>query len=929
MNITQAKEKMRYIITENQELKDSNDRLKKELENMQKERDAYREHFEMINNAAFWKITYPMRAALSAAGRLASGAGYMAQSYAALVKKVPYSVKNRGLYNTLIRVVTRGRSAAAAAKKNARVSVRAKEEDTWTELLERLEHTPHNFIDIFGVPMGWNTPLFQRFQHISMQVGKAGGISFYGAHPAVDKDVETYQFITPYLCLVNLENAQSRRRFFEIMDDRQELKYIRVQSIDLATSIDDLERYMQKGYEIVYEYIDELSPQITGQIPDFVLKRHEYILRNEDIIAVATSDKLFAQMKPYRSRNMAMICNGADYQHWNVKKEDLECPEELQEAVNSGKWIVGYHGALASWVDFQLLADIASDGRYLLLLIGHEHDANMRKSGILDMENVLFLGAKPYRELNRYAAFYDVAILPFRISDLTLSVSPVKIFEYMALEKPIVTSALPECKKYSSCLCAGTPQEFMEKLEQAVQLKEDAAYKEQLRTDALNHTWDAVAKETAELVKEHHRNKAVRSVKTRQRTGMQKTGNVQESMLHAAYTQKEMRAYISEILKIPSRRRAESYRELADTPFVRKENSTKIIAYYLTQFHPDPHNEIWWGKGVTEWDNVSRAVPQFIGHYQPRFPGELGYYDLRIEDQMKRQVELAKWYGIYGFSFYYYWFNGERLLEAPLEMFLAHTEISFPFSLCWANENWTRRFDGTNSDVLMEQPVSEKSYKNVIADMIRFLTDSRYITIAGKKLVTVYRPSLMPRVKEVLKYWRKYCLEHGAGELYLIAVKEHTIERDWLKEGYDAVSEFHPGTLYAYCKNITDQIHTVRKDFAGEIFSYEDIVREKKYFQYDYPKLYRAVMPMWDNTARRNHKGMIFHGSTPKLYKQWLKDVVKECGERTDLEERMVFLNAWNEWGEGAYMEPDKRYGYAYLAATREVLEEEIKDAAR
>ncbi len=904
MNITQAKEKMRYIIKENQELRDSNDRLKKELENIQRERDVYKEHFEMINNAAFWKMTYPMRAVLSAISKSASRARYMVLSYAALVKKVPYSVRNRGLLNTAKRVVTRGRAAAAAAQKNAEVSVLSEMEDTWTELLERLENTPHDFIDIFGVPMGWNTPLFQRFQHISMQVGKAGGISFYGAHPAVDQGVETYQFITPCLCIVNLENEQSKRRFFEIMDNRKELKYIRIQSIDLATTVNDLERYIQKGYEIVYEYIDELTPQITGEIPDFVLKRHEYILKNENIIAVATSDKLFAQIKPYRSRNMAMISNGVDYQHWNIKKEDLECPKELEEAVKSGKWIVGYHGALASWVDFKLLKNIAADGRYQLLLIGHEHDQNMRESGILDMENVLFLGAKPYRELNRYAAFYDIAILPFQINNLTLSVSPVKIFEYMALEKPVVTYALPECRKYKSCLCARTSEEFMEKLEQAVQLKDDAAYKTQLRTDAQNNTWDEVTRKTVELVKKHHRSKSAKTI------------------LNTAYTQEEIRAYVSEILRIPQRKRDGSFRDLAETPFVRRENSTKVIAYYLTQFHPDPHNEVWWGKGVTEWDNVSRAVPQFIGHYQPRFPGELGYYDLRIIDQMKRQVELAQWYGIYGFSFYYYWFNGERLLEAPLEMFFAHTEIAFPFSLCWANENWTRRFDGTNSDVLMEQPTSEKSYQNVITDMSRFLKDSRYLTVAGKKLITVYRPSLMPRVKEVLRYWRKYCLEHEVGEIYLVAVKENTIERDWLKEGYDAVTEFHPGTLYAYCKNITNEMHTVRNDFAGEIFSYEDIVREKKYFQYDYPKLYRAVMPMWDNTARRNQKGMIFHGSTPELYKQWLRDVVKESRERTDLEESMVFLNAWNEWGEGAYLEPDKRYGYAYLAATREVLEE-------
>ena len=249
-------------------------------------------------------------------------------------------------------------------------------------------------------------------------------------------------------------------------------------------------------------------------------------------------------------------------------------------------------------------------------------------------------------------------------------------------------------------------------------------------------------------------------------------------------------------------------------------------------------------------------------------------------------------------------------------------ELDFPFSLCWANENWTRRFDGTNSAVLMEQPNSLASYKAVIKDMIRFFKDRRYIEVNGKKLLTIYRPSLMPNPSQVLEFWREYVRAQGYGELYIIAVKENMVEKDWLAEGFDAVSEFHPGTLYTNCKNITSQLNYMRNDFCGEVFSYEDIVRKQKYFKYNYPKLYRAVMPMWDNTARRDNKGMIFHGATPALYKQWLKDVINEEKQRDDLDDCMVFINAWNEWGEGAYLEPDKLYGYAYLEATKEAVEE-------
>lgn len=189
-------------------------------------------------------------------------------------------------------------------------------------------------------------------------------------------------------------------------------------------------------------------------------------------------------------------------------------------------------------------------------------------------------------------------------------------------------------------------------------------------------------------------------------------------------------------------------------------------------------------------------------------------------------------------------------------------------------------------------------------------------------MITVYRPSLMPEPEKVLNYWREYCLEQEIGELYIIAVKENMTNLDLLGLGYDAVSEFHPGTVYTNCKNITQDIDYVRDDFAGEVFDYKDLVENQRYFKYDLPKLYRAVMPMWDNTARRNNKGMIFQGATPALYKQWLKDVIKEGENRLDLDDQMVFINAWNEWGEGAYLEPDKRYGYAYLQATKEAVEE-------
>lgn len=379
--------------------------------------------------------------------------------------------------------------------------------------------------------------------------------------------------------------------------------------------------------------------------------------------------------------------------------------------------------------------------------------------------------------------------------------------------------------------------------------------------------------------------------------------------------------YINYVLSLPKKIDI-NYTTITDNIYIRAPNDPKVIAYYLPQFHPTPENDRWWGKGITEWNNVARAVPQYLGHYQPRLPGELGFYDLRIIDNMARQIELAKNYGIFGFSFYFYWFDGKRLLDKPLDMFIENKNLDFPFCLCWANESWTRRFDGTCGEILMQQSATVESYNRFIDSVIPYMRDSRYIKVLGNPVLTIYRPSLMPECKKVIEHWRTRCQEEGIGEIYIIGVKENNQGLDLLDLGFNAQSEFHPGTLFKYCHNITHELDFVQKDFGGMVMDYADIVNNQKYFHYNYKKLYRAAMPMWDNTARRDNKGMIFEGSTPDLYKRWLTDIFTELKERDDLEEPLVFINAWNEWGEGAYLEPDKRFGYAYLDATKSAIEE-------
>lgn len=345
-----------------------------------------------------------------------------------------------------------------------------------------------------------------------------------------------------------------------------------------------------------------------------------------------------------------------------------------------------------------------------------------------------------------------------------------------------------------------------------------------------------------------------------------------------------------------------------------------LAAYYLTQYHPNIQNDTWWGKGTTEWNNVNQAVPQFVGHYQPRKPGELGYYDLRLKENMMRQIELAKNYGISEFCFYYYWFDGERLLERPLDMFLKNRDLDIEFSYCWANENWTKRFSGTDTGALMKITKSVESYSMFIDAVLDDMLDPRYHRINGKPILSVYRPSSIPNPVEVLKTWRRKAKEKLGVDLYLIAVMEASNKNDWIAVGFDALTEFQPRSVEHNCKEISKDVKPIRKDFSGKVYDYEDLVKNKRYCSNFNKKCYPAIMPMWDNTARRNHRGTIFHGATPNLYKQWLNAVINNVYTNHKLDEKRIFINAWNEWGEGAYMEPDYGYGYAYLQATYDAM---------
>jgi lipopolysaccharide biosynthesis protein len=336
----------------------------------------------------------------------------------------------------------------------------------------------------------------------------------------------------------------------------------------------------------------------------------------------------------------------------------------------------------------------------------------------------------------------------------------------------------------------------------------------------------------------------------------------------------------------------------------------RLIAYYLPQFHPIPENDSWWGKGFTEWTNVTKAQPLFAGHYQPHLPTDFGFYDLRVRETRREQIRVAQEYGIDGFCYHFYWFSGRRILEQPVEDMLHDSKSDMPFCLCWANENWTRRWDAADHEVLIAQQYLPDDDLEFIKSVEPYFRDPRYIRVDGKPLLVVYRAQHLPDAKRSAGIWRDYCRAVGIGEIHLSAALTHGND-DYAQFGFDSGVEFPPHNIKL--QNINTELAFLDV-FKGSAMQFADVART--FLKRAHPgRVFKTVFPSWDNAARTANRAVLMLNGTPENYEYWLSETL-DLARRQNQGDALVFINAWNEWAEGCHLEPDRRYGRAFLDAT-------------
>lgn len=375
----------------------------------------------------------------------------------------------------------------------------------------------------------------------------------------------------------------------------------------------------------------------------------------------------------------------------------------------------------------------------------------------------------------------------------------------------------------------------------------------------------------------------------------------------------------------------------------------KLIAMYFPQLHAIPENDEWWGKGFTDWNNVQSGQPLYEGHYQPRTPLNKNYYDQSKLETLRWQINLAKQHGVYGFCHYHYWFDGKQLLETPTNLIMENKDIDFPFCLSWANETWSRRWDGRNHHILIQQthPPTKESWKRHYDYLIKAWTDPRAIKVDGKPVFVIYRPQYIDKIDEMLAFWRELAQQDGLPGLYFIFQKPYELTNKACLNSFDALFQFQPfdavesllrdkeampplplrallrKLMRSLPQSSQDHLRSIRAKLTPVNMTHRDYDAAWQRAVEVRPDQKLTTFPGafvdWDNTARYKKRATIYQGATPEKFAYWFSKLV-ESMPRRNLPENFIFLNAWNEWSEGTYLEPDERYGDQYLQAVKAVL---------
>lgn len=356
----------------------------------------------------------------------------------------------------------------------------------------------------------------------------------------------------------------------------------------------------------------------------------------------------------------------------------------------------------------------------------------------------------------------------------------------------------------------------------------------------------------------------------------------------------------------------------------------KPIAFYLPQFHPIPENDEWWGKGFTEWTNVTKAKPLFKGHLQPRLPADLGFYDLRVQETRIAQAELAKEYGVYGFAYWHYWFgNGKQVLERPLEEVVASGKPDFPFCLAWANQTWSGTWHGlSNKKILIEQKYpGEQDYKDHFYKILPVLKDSRYIKVNGNNIFMIFRVFEIPDINLFTNLWQQLAIDNDLPSFQFVAI--HDNDEDLLNKGIHAFIQKQPE------RHLLKDDSSFKEKLIFRINKILGLHKKKKIDRVDYIKYvkkfpqyelksneYPMIYPDWDNSPRSGNDGWMFYNSTPIAFKKLLTKAKQEIDKQNENKEKILIVKSWNEWAEGNYLEPDRKFGTRYLEVLRNSAQE-------